>query len=53
MLGAARERALVSEAATPLLPRHVRLHFDPVRQRHVAGEGVLAGRDQRGDLEAL
>jgi pyrroloquinoline quinone biosynthesis protein D len=35
MLGAPRERVLVSEAATPLLPRHVRLHFDPVRQRHV------------------
>ncbi len=30
-----RERALVSEAARPALPRHVRLHFDPVRERYV------------------
>jgi pyrroloquinoline quinone biosynthesis protein D len=35
MLGRPRERALVSEAVRPALPRHVRLHFDPVRERHV------------------
>jgi pyrroloquinoline quinone biosynthesis protein D len=35
MLSASRERAIVTEAARPLLPRHVRMRFDPVRQRHV------------------
>jgi pyrroloquinoline quinone biosynthesis protein D len=27
-----RERAIVSQASVPLLPRHVRIHFDPLRQ---------------------
>jgi pyrroloquinoline quinone biosynthesis protein D len=30
-----RERHLVSEETRPVMPRHVRLHFDPVRQRDV------------------
>lgn len=30
-----RERVIVTEATRPALPRHVRLHFDPVRQRDV------------------
>jgi pyrroloquinoline quinone biosynthesis protein D len=33
--GATRERTVVTEATRPLLPRHVRLHFDPVRERNV------------------
>jgi pyrroloquinoline quinone biosynthesis protein D len=32
---APRERRVVTEETKPLLPRHVRLHFDPVRQRDV------------------
>jgi pyrroloquinoline quinone biosynthesis protein D len=32
---APRERRIMTEATVPLLPRHVRLHFDPVRQRDV------------------
>jgi pyrroloquinoline quinone biosynthesis protein D len=29
---ALRERAVVSLRSTPSLPRHVRIHYDPVRQ---------------------
>jgi pyrroloquinoline quinone biosynthesis protein D len=32
---ASRERVIVTEATRPHLPRHVRLHFDPVRERNV------------------
>ena len=35
MLDVPRERVLVTEAARPHMPRYVRLHFDPVRQRDV------------------
>lgn len=35
MTAGTRERVVVSEATRPCLPRHVRLHFDPVRQRDV------------------
>ena len=35
MEGEVRERRLVSEETRPFMPRHVRLHFDPVRQRDV------------------
>jgi pyrroloquinoline quinone biosynthesis protein D len=34
-MGETRERVIVGEATRPLLPKHVRLHFDPVRQRDV------------------
>lgn len=34
-LEAPRERVIVTEATRPLLPRHVRLHFDPVREKNV------------------
>lgn len=30
-----RERVVVTEASRPSLPKHVRLHFDPVRGRNV------------------
>ena len=30
-----RERRVVSEETRPVMPGHVRLHFDPVRQRDV------------------
>ncbi len=30
-----RERRIVTEETRPLLPQHVRLHFDPVRQKDV------------------
>jgi pyrroloquinoline quinone biosynthesis protein D len=34
-MGETRERVIVGEATQPLRPKHVRLHFDPVRQRDV------------------
>jgi pyrroloquinoline quinone biosynthesis protein D len=35
MLDVPRERVIVTEASAPRLPRSVRLHFDPVRERIV------------------
>jgi pyrroloquinoline quinone biosynthesis protein D len=35
MLDIQRQRVIISQESRPLLPRHVRLHFDPVRERHV------------------
>jgi pyrroloquinoline quinone biosynthesis protein D len=32
---ASRQRVVIGEDAVPVMPRHVRLHFDPVRQRDV------------------
>ena len=34
-MGETRERVIVGETMQPFLPKHVRLHFDPVRQRDV------------------
>jgi pyrroloquinoline quinone biosynthesis protein D len=31
-VSAPRERAIVSQSSVPMLPRHVRIQFDPVRQ---------------------
>jgi pyrroloquinoline quinone biosynthesis protein D len=35
MWSAGRERVVIGEQARPVLPRYVRLHFDPVRDRPV------------------
>jgi pyrroloquinoline quinone biosynthesis protein D len=35
VLSAPRARVIVTEATRPTLPKSVRLHFDPVRQRDV------------------
>jgi pyrroloquinoline quinone biosynthesis protein D len=35
MLQPPRERVIVTEASRPVMPRSVRLHFDPVRERDV------------------
>jgi pyrroloquinoline quinone biosynthesis protein D len=35
VLDVPRERAIVTEATRPVMPRYVRLHFDPVRGRDV------------------
>jgi pyrroloquinoline quinone biosynthesis protein D len=35
MLSVPRERIVITEGARPVLPRSVRLHFDPVRERLV------------------
>ncbi len=34
-ISVASSRAIATEASRPHLPRHVRLRFDPVRERHV------------------
>lgn len=35
MLDVPRQRAVITEATRPIMPRSVRLHFDPVRERDV------------------
>jgi pyrroloquinoline quinone biosynthesis protein D len=35
MLDVPRERSVIAEETCPIMPRYVRLHFDPVRGRDV------------------
>jgi pyrroloquinoline quinone biosynthesis protein D len=35
MPAVSRQRVVITEASRPVMPRYVRLHYDPVRQREV------------------